>query len=100
MKTYCIIVRGDSYYKNRIKNQSCVILNDGMHNFVGLFGMYKSQNVGSVLELKKRLKSIAEECDELESLWPNGKGFEDNLIYYEIISRAEVKKLYNFDICK
>ena len=100
MKTYAIIISGDSYYSNRIKRESCILLNDGMHNFVGLMGMYQSQFVGNIKDVKRHLKNMAEECDELETLWDDGKGFEDNLVYYKILSRAEIKRLYNFDILK
>jgi hypothetical protein len=98
MKTYAIVVRGDSYYSTRIKRESCVILENEMHNYVGLLGMYPSQFVGSIKDVKKELRKMASDCDEAESIWPNGKGFEDNLVYYEILSRSEIKRLYNYDV--
>ena len=100
MKTYAIIVRGDSYYSNRIKRESAVILKTDMHDYVGLLGMYASQNIGNINQVKSLLRKYAEEIDEAESLWANEKGFEDNLVYYEILSRTDIRKKYNVDIIK
>ena len=100
MKTYAIVVRGDSYYSNRIKRESCVILESKMHNYVGLMGMYPTQFVGDIKTVKNALRNMAEEYEEAELLWPNKKGFEDDLVYYEILSRSEIKRRYNIDILK
>jgi len=89
-ETFAIIVKGDSYYSNRIKRQSYRILKDEMHNVVGLFGNWDGDNVGTEDEIDNKMEALYEElggsefcCSEYEK---GDVQIEDDLVYYEKVS--------------
>ena len=99
MKTYAIVIHGDSYYRNRIRRESYgALLSNDMHHTAGLVGMYEGQNTGNIHDLKNTMRQMADDAgSELEL---NGKYFEDSLCFYEIKSRAQIKREYGIDILK
>lgn len=88
-ETFTIIVKGDSYYSTRIKRQAYRILNDEMHNVVGLFGNWDGDNVGTEEEIDDKMEAINNEInwDFPECDFERGDPqVEDDGIYYEKVS--------------
>jgi len=91
MKTYLILVSGDSYYKDRIKRFSCPLVTTDMHNYAGIVGNYRGENVGNIKDVRKKFEKMAAENEsEIHSnTFDDGDG-----CYFQIISKAEFERKY------
>jgi len=88
-KVFTVIVKGDSYCKNRIQQQSYAMLSDKMHNVVGLFGNFDGDNVGTEAEIDNKMQAINYEInsDNEGSAYEHGDTqIEDDSVYYKKVS--------------
>lgn len=94
--TFAIIVRGDSYYEKRIRRQSYAIIQDEMHDVVGLFGNWEGDNVASEQEIDKVMNTIQSETED-PSFESGDVQIEDNLVFYKKISINDLLEKYSDD---
>ena len=88
-EVFAIIVKGDSYYKNRIKQQSYETLSYKMHNVVGLFGNFEGDNVGTEKEIDDKMQAIHNEVNsenECSTYKYGDTQIEDDSVYYKKVS--------------
>lgn len=92
---FTIIVRGDSYYSNRINQLTWAKLKDEMHDNVGLFGNFVGEVIGTEEEIDKRMMEIHDEIDCGDDDFEFGdKQIEEDLVYFEKVSVQELFDYY------